>query len=148
VVSLENGARSRHVDAVGGVDLTLDLPPTAESAGAAREALAPLADRLDNSQLETVRLLVTELVTNSVKHGDPGDQPVKVRVVVTGGSIRVEVSDAGPGFEPPPRPDQPLESPSGWGLYLVDRLAHRWGIENDAGSAVWFELDRSDRAAG
>jgi serine phosphatase RsbU (regulator of sigma subunit)/anti-sigma regulatory factor (Ser/Thr protein kinase) len=145
VIALEDGARSRHVDAVGTAEITLDLPPTAESASAARDALAPLGERLGDSQLETVRLLVTELITNSVKHGEPGDSPVQVSVTLTDGAVRVEVSDAGPGFEPPPRPDEPLESPSGWGLYLVDRLAHRWGIESGGGSAVWFELDRSDR---
>jgi serine phosphatase RsbU (regulator of sigma subunit)/anti-sigma regulatory factor (Ser/Thr protein kinase) len=145
VISLEEGARSRHVDAVGTAELTLDLPPTPESAGAAREALAPLGERLSDGQLETVRLLVTELITNSVKHGEPGDSPVQVIVTLTEGAVRVEVSDAGPGFEPPPRPDEPLESPSGWGLYLVDRLAHRWGVDTSEGSAVWFELDRSDR---
>jgi anti-sigma regulatory factor (Ser/Thr protein kinase) len=142
VVALEDGARRRHVEAVGTVDLNLDLPPTPASAGAAREALAPLGERLDPGQLETVRLLVTELITNSVRHGDPGEEPVKVSVTLTEGAVRVEVSDAGPGFEPPPRPDQPLESPSGWGLYLVDRLAHRWGVDSGGGSAVWFELDR------
>jgi serine phosphatase RsbU (regulator of sigma subunit)/anti-sigma regulatory factor (Ser/Thr protein kinase) len=146
VIALEDGARSRHVDAVGTAEITLDLPPTAESASAARDALAPLRERLGDSQLETVRLLVTELITNSVKHGDPGDSPVQVSVTMTEGAVRVEVSDAGAGFEPPPRPDEPLESPSGWGLYLVDRLAHRWGVESGGGSAVWFELDRSDRA--
>jgi anti-sigma regulatory factor (Ser/Thr protein kinase) len=145
VIALEEGARSRHVDAVGTAEITLDLPPTAESASAARDALAPLGERLGDSQLETVRLLVTELITNSVKHGEPGESPVQVSVTLTDGAVRVEVSDAGPGFEPPPRPDQPLESPSGWGLYLVDRLAHRWGVDSSGGSAVWFELDRSDR---
>jgi len=145
VIALEDGGRSRHVDAVGTAEITLDLPPTAESASAARDALAPLGERLGDSQLETVRLLVTELITNSVKHGEPGDSPVQVSVTLTEGAVRVEVSDAGPGFEPPPRPDQPLESPSGWGLYLVDRLAHRWGVDSSGGSAVWFELDRSDR---
>ena len=140
VVALEGGARSRHVDAVGTVDLTLDLPPTAESAGAAREALSPLGERLDSGQLDTVRLLVTELITNSVKHGDPGDDPVTVTVMLANRVVRVEVTDSGPGFEPPPRPDEPLESPSGWGLYLVDCLAARWGVD---GGGVWFELDRA-----
>jgi serine phosphatase RsbU (regulator of sigma subunit)/anti-sigma regulatory factor (Ser/Thr protein kinase) len=142
VVALETGARSRHVEAVGTVDLTLDLPPTPSSAGAAREALSVLGERLDDGQLETVRLLVTELITNSVKHGDPGDTTVKVEVTLTQAAVRVEVNDGGPGFEPPPRPDQPLETPSGWGLYLVDRLADRWGIDTAGTSAVWFELKR------
>jgi anti-sigma regulatory factor (Ser/Thr protein kinase) len=142
VVGLEQAARSRHVEGAGTVDLSLELPPTAESAGAAREALAPLAERLDESQLETVRLLVTELITNSVKHGDPGENPVTVKVSLTPDAVHVEVSDTGQGFEPPPPPDNPPESPSGWGLYLVDRLAARWGVDNAGRSAVWFELKR------
>jgi anti-sigma regulatory factor (Ser/Thr protein kinase) len=142
VLGLEQGARSHHVEGVGTVDLELELPPTPESAGAAREALAPLGERLDDSQLETVRLLVTELITNSVKHGDPGDEPVKVTVTLTHDAVRVEVNDHGEGFEPPPPPEQALEAPSGWGLYLVDRLAARWGVANEEGSSVWFELNR------
>jgi serine phosphatase RsbU (regulator of sigma subunit)/anti-sigma regulatory factor (Ser/Thr protein kinase) len=142
VVGLEQGARSQHVEGAGTVDLELELPPQAESAGAAREALSPLGERLEDSMLETVRLLVTELITNSVKHGDPGEDPVRVTVTLTPDAVRVEVSDSGEGFEPPPRPDEPLESPSGWGLYLVDRLAERWGVDAGDRSSVWFELKR------
>jgi serine phosphatase RsbU (regulator of sigma subunit)/anti-sigma regulatory factor (Ser/Thr protein kinase) len=142
VLSLEHGVHSSHVEGVGTVDLSLELPPTAESAGAAREALAPLSERLADSELGIVRLLVTELITNSIKHGDPGEGPVTVTVMLTPDAVRVEVSDNGEGFEPPPRPDEPLESPSGWGLYLVDRLAERWGVDSDGRSAVWFELKR------
>jgi anti-sigma regulatory factor (Ser/Thr protein kinase) len=142
VLGVEHGGHSRHVEGAGTVDLSLELPPTAESAGAAREALSPLSERLEDSQLETVRLLVTELITNSVKHGEAGDEPVRIDVTLTPDAVRVEVNDNGGGFEPPPRPDEPLESPSGWGLYLVDRLAERWGVENADGSSVWFELRR------
>lgn len=148
VLALENGARSGHVEAAGTVELTLELPPNAESARAAREALAPLGERLEGARLETVRLLVTELVTNAVKHGEPGDAPVKVKVTLNQGAVRVEVSDSGPGFEPPPRRDEPLVAPSGWGLYLVDRLADRWGVDSAAGSAVWFEIGGFPRPSG
>jgi anti-sigma regulatory factor (Ser/Thr protein kinase) len=142
VLGLEHGTGSSHVEGAGTVDVTLELPPTAESAGAAREALSPLGERLEESQLETVRLLVTELITNSVKHAGSGDEPVTVTVELTPDAVRVEVSDSGEGFEPPARPDEPLESPSGWGLYLVERLAARWGVEHEDRSSVWFELER------
>ena len=142
VLGLEQGAASRHVEGAGTVDLTLELPPTPESAAAAREALSPLGERLEESQLETVRLLVTELITNSVKHGEPGNDPVRVVVTLTNEAVHVEVNDNGEGFEPPPPREQALEVPSGWGLYLVDRLAARWGVETDNGSSVWFELKR------
>ncbi|HEX4760300.1 MAG TPA: SpoIIE family protein phosphatase [Thermoleophilaceae bacterium] len=142
VLGLEQGAASRHVEGAGTVDLMLELPPMPESAGAAREALSPLGERLEEAQLETVRLLVTELITNSVKHGEPGDDPVRVMVSITPEAVRVEVNDNGEGFDPPPPREEALETPSGWGLYLVDRLAARWGVDNDEGSSVWFELKR------
>jgi serine phosphatase RsbU (regulator of sigma subunit)/anti-sigma regulatory factor (Ser/Thr protein kinase) len=143
VLALENGARSHHVEGAGAVDLTLDLPPTAESASAARDALVPLGERLDEAQLESVRLLVTELITNSVKHGRTGDEPVRVTVTLDAARVRVEVQDGGPGFDPPPPPSSRLDSTSGWGLYLVARIADRWGVETGDEAFVWFELDRS-----
>jgi len=143
VLALESGARSHHVQGAGAVDLTLDLPAMAESASAARDALAPLGERLDEAQLETVRLLVTELITNSVKHGRTRDEAVRVTVTLDPARVRVEVKDGGPGFEPPPPPSSRSDSTSGWGLYLVARLADRWGVETGDEGSVWFELDRS-----
>lgn len=143
VLALESGAGSHHVQGPAAVDLTLDLPSTAESASAARDALAPLSERLDGPQLETVRLLVTELITNSVKHGRTGEEAVRVTVTVDSARVRVEVKDGGPGFEPPPPPSSPSESTSGWGLYLVARIADRWGVETGDDASVWFELDKS-----
>ena len=142
VVALEAGARSRHVEVGGAVDLTMELPPAPESAGAAREALAPLGERLPEELLETIRLLVTELITNSVKHGHTDERQVRVTVTLSPEVLRGEVTDGGSGFEPPPPPADPSETPSGWGLYLVDRIADRWGVENDDGTLVWFEIDR------
>ena len=87
-----------------------------------------------------IRLLVTELVTNSVRHAEA--QAVDMRVKVTRDQVRLEVTDRGPGFEFEAREaGQDLEG--GWGLYLVDRLADRWGISNEGGtSRVWAEIDR------
>jgi serine phosphatase RsbU (regulator of sigma subunit)/anti-sigma regulatory factor (Ser/Thr protein kinase) len=142
VLSLEAGARSRHVEVGGDVDLTMELPSSPESAGAAREALAPLRERLSEELLESIRLLVTELITNSVKHGRSDERQVRVTVTLTPENLRVEVADGGSGFEPPPPPTDPSDNPSGWGLYLVDRLADRWGVEDADGTMVWFEIDR------
>jgi anti-sigma regulatory factor (Ser/Thr protein kinase) len=142
VVALDDGARSRHVQIGGDVDLTMELPPAPESAGAAREALAPLGERLPEELLESIRLLVTELITNSVKYGRTDERQVRVTVTLTPEVLRVEVTDGGSGFEPPPPPSDPSDTPSGWGLYLVDRLADRWGVRDDDGTLVWFEIDR------
>jgi anti-sigma regulatory factor (Ser/Thr protein kinase) len=122
------------------VDVELESSP--EAAAVARLALEKLAGRVPASRLRDLRLLVSELVTNAVRHAGlvRGD---RIRLVVEVGerAVRVEVHDPGHGFTPrPPRPD-PART-SGWGLYLVDELADRWGVDGAGqGSRVWFELD-------
>jgi anti-sigma regulatory factor (Ser/Thr protein kinase) len=122
--------------------LERDLAATPEAAAEARHALdvIPTAGFPAGRQSD-VRLLVSELVTNAVRHAEltPGDL---IRLVVdTGDSrLRVEVHDPGGGFVPvEPAPDP--ARPSGWGLYLVAELADRWGVESDGTTHVWFELD-------
>jgi anti-sigma regulatory factor (Ser/Thr protein kinase) len=113
-----------------------------EAAAAARNALLALGDQLDESLLGDVRLLVSELVTNSVRHsGVDHTHRIQLRAEHAGRKVRVEVSDAGEGFEPVPR-DLDRTRPGGWGLYLVDQLADRWGVEHDGLTLVWFEIDR------
>ena len=108
---------------------------------AARLALADLDDHLDQSAAFDVRLLVSELVTNSVQHGGVGaEESVRLDVSFTADTVRVEVSDGGPAFEPPASPP-PDNADTGWGLFLVEQLAARWGMA-DSGSGVWFELHR------
>jgi hypothetical protein len=72
------------------------------------------------------------------------DPPLMVvlKVLVGRSSVLTEVTDEGPGFDPA-RTGQPRDA-SGWGLFLVERLAHRWGVrqEGDA-TRVWFELRRA-----
>jgi serine/threonine-protein kinase RsbW len=116
----------------------LHLPPTPESVGEAREKLVEaLSPRLDRDRLETLRLLVSELVTNAVRHGQR-DRPVEVRAWWND-RVRVEVVDHGHGFAPLPRSHQ-ADDPGGYGLYLVGTLAGRWGVESDDSTTVWFEL--------
>lgn len=96
-------------------------------------------------------LLVTELVTNSIRHsGGPDDHEIEVRIDLDDRRLRIEVCDAGDGvgpLEPPPRAppgsgDQPPREPGGFGLLFVDSLADRWGSSRVAHrTAVWFELD-------
>ena len=101
----------------------------------------PLDDRLDGGLLDDVRLLVSELVTNSVRHSDGGSGGiVGLDVRVDPERLRVEVTDPGDGFEPRPRSDS-LDVEGGWGLYLVDTLSTRWGVARAKGTNVWFEID-------
>jgi anti-sigma regulatory factor (Ser/Thr protein kinase) len=107
------------------------------AAAEARRAVDRLAPHLQPDVLEDVRFLVNELVTNGVKYG--GD-PVELRAEVTGKSVRVEVVDSGGGFAP--RVEFPdTHQTSGRGLYLVERLADRWGVVGQDGTQVWFEID-------
>ncbi len=116
---------------------------------ASRLALAGLEDRLDPNVLFDIRLLVSELVTNCVKHADVGpEESIMLHVDIRESDVRVSVVDEGPGFEQPTTPvsEAAAEAGSGWGLFLVDQLATSWGVERKAGATVWFELPRRREA--
>lgn len=117
--------------------LTVTLPPGDRAPRAARSALDRfVAGHLGEPHRSDVRLLVTELVTNGVLHGQ-GD--VRLEAELRPGSLHVEVIDGGDGIGGRSRsPD--LEREGGFGLVIVDSLADRWGVF--AGSThVWFEVD-------
>jgi anti-sigma regulatory factor (Ser/Thr protein kinase) len=121
--------------------LSMRLRGGPAAASLARRALSRLRGDLDGPLLENMRLLVTELVANSVKHA--GARSVALKVLVTEPSVWIEVTDEGPGFTPQGR-STTQDDASGWGLFLVDRLADRWGVARDAGiTRVWFELRRA-----
>ena len=120
--------------------LDLTLPAVAASVARARtELCGAMATELEAEELDTLRLLVSELVTNAVRHAD-GSAPVEVHAHWDG-EVRIEVSDYGPGFTPKPRFGR-LDEPGGFGLFLVGRLADHWGVETDGGTTVWFVLQR------
>ena len=118
---------------------------------ASRLALAGLEDRLDPNILFDIRLLVSELVTNCVKHAAVGpEDSIVLDVDIQDHHVRVTVADTGPGFEPPDSPvsEEAAEAGSGWGLFLVDQLSDQWGVERQGGAMVWFELQRRREADG
>jgi anti-sigma regulatory factor (Ser/Thr protein kinase) len=120
--------------------MSLSLDGGLEAAAQARSALSRLRSDLDPPLVETMRLLVTELIANSVKHAQAN--AVALNVVVGRGAVLVEVRDEGPGFEPMDR-TAAQDKASGWGLFLVDRLADRWGVAREQTfTRVWFELER------
>ncbi len=97
---------------------------------------------LDHEARETLQLLISELVTNSVRHGRlRAMQWIDLRVESTPRAVRVSVTDPGAGFEWPTGPPRP-GNPSGWGLYLVDQMADRWGVSQGGETQVWFEIER------
>jgi anti-sigma regulatory factor (Ser/Thr protein kinase) len=123
------------------MNFTVELPHEPGSIPIARRELARLADEVDELTLRNTRLLVSELVTNAVRHVPAGDGD-KIRLIVTreDGHLRVEVCDDGPGFTPAPRADHSSAS-SGWGLHIMAKIAARWGVEVDNGTRVWFEIE-------
>jgi anti-sigma regulatory factor (Ser/Thr protein kinase) len=119
--------------------MTLRLQGNPDAAAHARQALARLRSDIDSPLMETLRLLVTELVTNSVTHARADS--VILKVLVANKAVWTEVTDEGPGFDPG---DGQAEEYPGWGLFLVERLANRWGVNHEGRSTkVWFELLRS-----
>ncbi|MGH2555761.1 MAG: ATP-binding protein [Actinomycetota bacterium] len=109
----------------------------------ARQAIEEsLAETIPPTVLSDAKLLVTELVTNSLQHaGLEPDESISLSVEVDEGSevIRVTVSNPGPGFDLSDA--VPTSSGvGGRGLHLVEQVAKRWGLTRDGTTAFWFEL--------
>jgi len=82
-------------------------------------------------------LIVTELVTNAVRHGPGG--PVEVAIKAGGNGFRGEVADPGPGIRQATLIRRRATDEGGRGLFLVDALSDSWGLSDDR-SRVWFEV--------
>jgi anti-sigma regulatory factor (Ser/Thr protein kinase) len=124
-------------------DLAFRLPADTESIPLARREVNRLAGEVDGEQLEVLVLLVSEMVSNSIRHAE-GSPSVDVRVWLGRRSVRLEVEDRGPGFRPPRAAPR---AAGGWGLVIVDRLARRWGVRSGPRTTVWLELDRYAKTA-
>jgi anti-sigma regulatory factor (Ser/Thr protein kinase) len=112
-----------------------------DAAATARGAIAELRADLDPPLVETLRLLVTELVTNSVRH--TAADFVTLKVAVGKSAVLTEVADTGPRLDPE-CVEQAGADDTGWGLFLVQRLASAWGVKHDGpAKRVWFELRRA-----
>jgi anti-sigma regulatory factor (Ser/Thr protein kinase) len=98
-----------------------------------------LSGRVSARLYDDVRLLVSELVTNSVRHAQlTRDMTIRISVALVDGAVRIEVEDPGDGAIAAVAPDR--EHGGGFGLYLVEILAERWGSTNDGKTCVWAEL--------
>jgi anti-sigma regulatory factor (Ser/Thr protein kinase) len=118
------------------VRLALESGPTA--APLARDELRlRLGDRLSADSLTSLLLIVSELVTNSVRHA-PGE-PIEVRITVNDdGSVRGEVEDQGAG-DIEIRELTHGGTSGGFGLRIVEALTDQWGVYEDS-TNVWFEM--------
>lgn len=116
-------------------EVTVTLPPDARAPRAARRALEGLSGVIEPELLPSLRLLVSELVTNGVLHGQ-GD--VQLKLVMSDHSLHVEVVDQGNGLTARTRDP---EREGGWGLAIVEELSDRWGVFSGS-THVWAEIDR------
>ena len=118
------------------------LAPDVEAASRARRALEELDVPIPGPVKKDLELLVSEVVTNAVRHaGVSASDVIGLSVEVDRDRARVEVSDPGPGFQPT-EATPTLFRESGWGLYLVGQLSDRWGVERTPqGTMVWLEID-------
>ncbi|MFI0722280.1 SpoIIE family protein phosphatase [Streptomyces sp. NPDC021224] len=112
------------------------LEPQPQTPGRARRLVRQALRRWDlEDQLEAAELLVSEIVTNAVRYAE---RPITLRLLRTD-VLRCEVGDDAP-LLPRMRHAAPEEE-GGRGLYLVNRMAQRWGATRlGAGKVVWFEL--------
>jgi PAS domain S-box-containing protein len=121
-----------------------------EAIGKARTLLTEfLTGWVDEERLYDLQLLVSEVVTNAVRHGGArAGEHVDFRVALTTDQVRLEVRDPGPGFHDI-TPELPAtDKGGGYGLYLVDLFANDWGVSGAEGTCVWFEVPLVAEPAG
>ncbi|HKP89607.1 MAG TPA: ATP-binding protein [Thermoleophilaceae bacterium] len=127
----ENGVRT----------LCREFPSSPGAVAQARHSLDGLYGELGEQLHATAVLLISELVTNSVRHSNVTGGVIELLACITPTYVRVEVSDDGEGFDLPPLPHH--DATSGRALQLVQELADRWGCPTGMRTCVWFELDRA-----
>jgi serine/threonine-protein kinase RsbW len=125
---------------VGAGEIDLRLPLVPGSVPIARRSIEQaLEPTLDRNELSDIQLIVSELVSNSVRHAQRGpEHEVVVHGSVESGTLRIEVKDEGRGFEPDLQ--RLGADDTGWGLHILDQLVDRWGTTRDPAS-VWIEMD-------
>ncbi|NBM19368.1 ATP-binding protein [Streptomyces sp. GC420] len=146
VPAIEDEQALKAIDLFGNpADDEVCLPSRPESAGAARRLTHSVVLRqwgLSPTVAEHAVLLVSELVGNAVRH--TGARSFGLRMLRRRGWIRIEVRDPSRGL-PCLMPVRELDT-SGRGLFLVDRLSDRWGVDLlPRGKTTWFEMRVADR---
>ncbi|MCU0302429.1 MAG: ATP-binding protein [Candidatus Nanopelagicales bacterium] len=114
------------------------LPNDLQAPREARQAVARFLARADLPQLiDDAQLLVSEVVTNAVRHARG---PIAVHAHVRDGFLHLEVGDSQPELLPERR-EARAEDESGRGMELVDKLSARWGWKvTERSKVIWFDL--------
>jgi anti-sigma regulatory factor (Ser/Thr protein kinase) len=123
---------------------SFQFPPAEDAPAQARAALEVFDQILAPEVLEDLQLVVSELVTNSVKFGPQRSITLALQIGAAG-LVHGEVIDQGDGERASIEMNPEPTLAGGWGLHLVDRLAQRWGV-HEGSTHVWFEIGPQRRA--
>jgi anti-sigma regulatory factor (Ser/Thr protein kinase) len=124
--------------------LELELDRNVHAPAIARSAVSErlIEHGIDGSYGQTIVLLVSEVVSNAVRHSSAAAGiPITLAATVSAQAVHVAVADGGEGFTP--RPRDPQKIGDGYGLYLLEKAATSWGVERAGGTTVWFEMARA-----
>jgi signal transduction histidine kinase len=122
--------------------LEAEFACTPSSVREARAMLQRLSPPLRGSAAEVASLILSELVSNAVRHGcDRADSGIVVRLLRDSGSVRIDVSQNGPLFDPEEVGRRQPGKDRGWGILLVQRLCPSWGV---GPQGVWAEVPVED----
>ncbi|MGZ8599596.1 MAG: ATP-binding protein [Actinomycetota bacterium] len=124
------------------------LPAGPVAVGEARRHVrSRLAGILPTQAVADVELLTSELVSNAVRHALlNGNGTIGLSIESESATVRISVVDSGEGFDPTKRARDPGPDEGGWGLFLVEEMSDRWGID-ESPHGVWFEIDHDGGAS-
>ena len=118
--------------------LSLELDPADVTAPSLARNTLKDAELVPAQHLPNAVLLVSEIVTNAIRHGPVPCGVIVMRVQRLPELVRIEIEDQGHGFRQPDL--STARGIGGIGLKLIESLAERWGIESYPRTTVWFEL--------
>jgi anti-sigma regulatory factor (Ser/Thr protein kinase) len=123
--------------------LRLDLARDVEAPCVARDMVEELGAELGWRMIDA-RIITTELVTNSIRHSDaPAERPIELEVELDADFVRIQVCDAGTGYQRGTVRPRRAGHDGGFGLNLVSALADAWGVSGNGGTCAWALLDRT-----
>ncbi len=132
----------------GGSTRTIRAPRAADVVGRVREAVAADLEARGVSEevVSEAELVVSELVTNALRHARPlTDGAVRIHWKTRGDCVEVEVTDGGSDSTPVPAP-RAVWASQGRGLRIVRSIAHEWGVnQHDKQVTVWAALGGPSR---
>jgi anti-sigma regulatory factor (Ser/Thr protein kinase) len=121
-------------------DVAVVLPFLPGSVREARVLVREQGRDLPEAVVDDAELLVSEVVTNAIRHGGPD---IQLEVAVRDRALVIRVSDGGAGMPAVTPFESGLDEPSGRGLRMVELLAVDWGVErrqSGSGKTVWFRV--------